>query len=146
MWGAAPCTCAQCVLWSLSMAMSMTPLWICPDSCTTGGTSIHPGSRTPGLKVEACAISIQLLLIIHSNTCWVFHLPKWKADFGRCMLGVPPAKPLGLHCDTSVCRDGDILDVDNVSKTFLFSNVHTVRHNCIHLNRCAATASGFGYS
>jgi hypothetical protein len=47
---------------------------------------------------------------------------------------------LGQHCDTCIDSSGNVLDVDYVATTFLSSNVHGLRHNYFHLNRCALGA------
>jgi hypothetical protein len=44
---------------------------------------------------------------------------------------------LGRHCDTLVKSDGSVLDIDYVVTSLLSSNVHSLRHNYFHLNRCA---------
>lgn len=52
-------------------------------------------------------------------------------------LGIPLGTSLGKHCNTVLKLSNEPLDVDVVVTSFLENNIHSLRHNYFHLNRCA---------
>lgn len=55
-------------------------------------------------------------------------------------MGIPLGTSLGKHCNTVLKLNNEPLDVDVVVTSFLESNIHSLRHNYFHLNRCGPHA------
>ena len=55
-------------------------------------------------------------------------------------MGIPLGTSLGKHCNTVLKLNNEALDVDVVVTSFLESNIHSLRHNYFHLNRCGPHA------